>query len=266
MFLPTDEQVGQIDVALIIHQRAAVDAARMQAMGQCDGGRGHAVPFILAARMEIDVGLTQYDRHRLRPGRSHRHQFRVQRLRDRHRFGGRPRARHHHAQLFRRRRHGARFIRPQHDAALIPRQCHRTDHRRAVDRQPDMHRPVGPRLAIFARAIDRIDDPDTRLGEPVVIVLLFFGQQTILAPHFAQRVAQKLVGGLVARLAQRLCTEHPGFTHLDQYAPGHLRQMGGQCRVAHPAHGISRATMASAASSAVMVSVSIWISGSTGAS
>ena len=129
-----------------------------------------------------------------------------------------------------------------------------------------MHRPVGPRLAIFARAIDRIDDPDTRLGEPVVIVLFFLRQQPILAPHFAQRVAQKLVGGLVARLAQCLGTEHPGLADLDQDAPSHFCQMGGQRRVAHPGHGISRATMASAASSAVMVSVSIWISGSTGAS
>ena len=125
-----------------------------------------------------------------------------------------------------------------------------------------------PRLAVDPRLVEETPGPFGELGAQIGETLQH--QRPALGPVEAARgagldrgVAVPLVQPV---LAQRLGTEHPGFTHLDQDTPGHLCQMGGQRRVAHPGHGISRATMASAASSAVMVSVSIWISGSTGAS
>jgi hypothetical protein len=193
-------------------------------------------------------------------------------LRDHDRFGGRASAADHHAQLFGGRGHHYGLVGSQHRAAIQPRQCHRPQSGRAINGHADMHRPIRPRLAIFARAIDGIDNPDAALAQPCLIVLFLFGQQAVIGPGFTQGVTQELVGGLIARLAQRLGAEQTGRSNLDQYAPGHLRQMRGQIAVAHRpgigsrAHGISLATIASAASSAVMAVVSIRISGSCGGS
>ena len=135
-----------------------------------------------------------------------------------------------------------------------------------------MHRPVGARFAIFARPVDRIDDPYPALVQPRRIVLFLFGKQAIVWPGFPQGVDKELVGGLVTRLAQRLGAEHAAVAYLQKDATGDLRKVSGEFRVAQcleidgRGHGISLATMASAASSGVMAMVSMWISGSSGAS
>jgi hypothetical protein len=43
-----------------------------------------------------------------------------------------------------------------------------------------MHRPVGTLFAIFARAIDRIDDPDAGLRQTLRRVLALFGEQAVV--------------------------------------------------------------------------------------
>jgi hypothetical protein len=58
MLLTAEQQIGQIDVALIVEEGTAVDPAGVQSMGDGDGGGGHAVPFILATAMQVDIGLT----------------------------------------------------------------------------------------------------------------------------------------------------------------------------------------------------------------
>jgi hypothetical protein len=48
-----------------------------------------------------------------------------------------------------------------------------------------MHGPVGAFLAIFARAIHRIDDPHAALRQPFVGVLAFLAEQAVFRPLFA---------------------------------------------------------------------------------
>src|SRR3546814_19431043 len=60
-----------------------------------------------------------------------------------------------------------------------PRQRDRTDRRDAVDRERDMDGPIVATLAIFARAVERVDDPDAALTAAGRVVLFFFGQQRI---------------------------------------------------------------------------------------
>ena len=96
-----------------------------------------------------------------------------------------------------------------------------------------MHGPVGATLTIFARAVDRIDDPDARLGEPGVIVLFLFGEEAVVGPLFADGVAQELVGRRVTCGSQRLQAEHIGRPHLNEQSPRDFGQMGGQFRIRH---------------------------------
>ena len=239
-------------------------------MGERHGHRSHAVPFILAARMEIDVRLSQDDGHRLGPGRPHGHQFSTQRFRDGDRFGRRAGAADHHAQPVGRGRNGPQTVGTQHRAAFQPRQGDRAQHRPPADGKAHMHGPVGPRFPIFAGAIHRIDDPDPVLGQAFRIVPFFLRQQSVVGSGFAQGMAQELIGGLIACLAQRLRAEHAGIADFDQYAPGGAGEVRGQVAVGQHlrlcTHGISLATIASAASSGVMEVVSMRISGSSGAS
>ena len=48
-----------------------------------------------------------------------------------------------------------------------------------------MHGPVGAFLAIFARAIDRVDDPDALFRQAFVGVLAFLAEQAVFRPLFA---------------------------------------------------------------------------------
>jgi hypothetical protein len=80
-------------------------------------------------------------------------------------------------------------------------------------------------------------------------------------------VAQELVGGGIARLAQRLEAQHPAFAHRDQQLARHVGEVGGQFGVVHITGlqlPITRSTMRSAASSGVSRVVSMRISGVPG--
>jgi hypothetical protein len=173
---------------------------------------------------------------------------------------------HNHPQLRGGWRDCTWLIGAQDKSTVQPRQSDRADRRHAIDREGDMDGPVSPRLTIFARAIDRIDDPDPALGQALLGVLGLFGQQGIVGPRLANGMAEELVCGLIARLAQRLGAEDARGADIQQQLARCLRQMGRQFGVGHDrpmlaAHGMSLATMASAASSAVMALVSMRISG-----
>ena len=43
-----------------------------------------------------------------------------------------------------------------------------------------MHRLVAPCLAVFARAVERVDDPHAAFGEPHFGVLAFLGQKAVV--------------------------------------------------------------------------------------
>ena len=104
-------------------------------------------------------------------------------LGDRDRLAGRACAAHQHAQ---RVVGGGKRLRPvgaEHQ--IHSGQRHRADGRDAVDGEPNMHRPVGALLAVFARAVDRIDDPHARLVQSLGIVLLLFVEKAVVGPHRA---------------------------------------------------------------------------------
>ena len=104
--------------------------------------------------------------------------------------------------------------------------------------------------------------------EASAVVLHLLGQQAILGSRLAQGVHEKLVRRRIACLAERLRREHIRGAHLQQQLAGDFRQMRGQLGVVHASarHGISIATMASAASSGVIFVVSMRSSGASGAS
>ena len=101
-----------------------------------------------------------------------------------------------------------------------------------------MHRPVGPRLAIFARAVDRVDDPDTFFRQALVGVLAFLAQQSVFWALLAQRMDEELVGGLVARFAQCLAAEHGAVADFDQNSARHVGEMGGKFGVGHKSRSV----------------------------
>src|SRR3569623_205308 len=129
-----------------------------------------------------------------------------------------------------------------------------------------MHRPVVAPLAIFARAVDRIDDPRPRLEEPRSVALAFFGQQAVIGALAADRVAQQVVGRRVAGLAEFLRVPVARRAHLEQQLARRLGDMRGEIGVGHAASPSRYATIRSAASSALSRVVSMWISGATGTS
>jgi len=136
-----------------------------------------------------------------------------------------------------------------------------------------MHRPIGALLAIFARAIDRIDNPNALLLEPSGAVLLFLGQQAIIRPSRAQGMAQELIGGRIARFAQCLTFKHTRIAHIAQDAPGDSGEMGCKFGVGHSlgVHGAHLSgkiwlMIYSAASVGVISTVLTRISGVSGAS
>src|SRR5438128_398602 len=82
--LTTDEEVGEPLAALVVDERRAVDPTDMQTGGDRHGRRCGRVPLVHAAVVEIDVGLAEYDRHRLGARRTEPHGFGVERVGDDH--------------------------------------------------------------------------------------------------------------------------------------------------------------------------------------
>ena len=74
-----------------------------------------------------------------------------------------------------------------------------------------MDSPIRPPFPIFPRAIDRIDDPDTRFSQPFCGVLAFFGKQAVVGPLLAQGSDKESVGSLVPRFAKSFALELAAF-------------------------------------------------------
>ncbi len=96
-----------------------------------------------------------------------------------------------------------------------------------------MDRPIAALLAIFARAIDRVDDPHPLLAEALLGIGRFFGQQSVIGPVLRNRVAQEAVGRLVTCLAQRLAFEQARGADGEQNPPGVMRQLCGEFGIVH---------------------------------
>ena len=203
----------------------------MQAISPRNGDRCATVPFILATRMQIDFRITLHDRHCLSPGGAHGNELCPQRFCDGHGFGCGSCSADQHPQLVGCGAQRGGLVCAQDKAGTG--QGNRTDGCDTIDGEPHMHGPVGAGLSIFARAVDRIDDPDARLGEPGVIVLFLFGEEAVVRPLFADGVAQELVGRRVTCGPQSLQAEHIGRPHFDQKSPSDFGQMGGQFRIRH---------------------------------
>ena len=121
----------------------------------------------------------------------------------------------------------------QHQPAVETGQGHRAYCGDAIDRQADMHGPIGPLFAVFARAVDRIDNPHAGFIQALFGVLAFFRQQPVLGMSGAQGMDKELVGDLIACLSERLAFEHSAGAHLQQDASGTLGEVGGQLGVGH---------------------------------
>ena len=66
-----------------------------------------------------------------------------------------------------------------------------------------MHRPVRPsRLAELPGAIERIDDPDPRGGEPGRVILALLGQDRVVRAVPGELGGEELMSRQVARLTQ----------------------------------------------------------------
>ena len=91
-----------------------------------------------------------------------------------------------------------------------------------------MDRPVRPRLAIFAGAVDRIDDPHPRHRKAGPVAFHLFGQEPVRRALFAQGVNEELVGGGIACRAERLGLEHRALAHGDEQTPRHFGKMRGE--------------------------------------
>ena len=100
--------------------------------------------------------------------------------------------------------------------------------RHTVHREGDVYRPVGATFGIFARSVDRIDDPDPRFSEAGGIVLLLFGEQPVIWPCGADCIAQEAVGIAIACLAQRLASEPLLLAHPCQQSPRFQSEFCGQ--------------------------------------
>src|SRR3546814_17886560 len=87
-----------------------------------------------------------------------------------------------------------RLIRTQGESQTGQGYC--TDRRDSVDRQRDVNGPVRARLAIFARAIDGVDDPDARFSEQLLRGLAFLGPQPVIGPPLRDGMDSKLCRGL----------------------------------------------------------------------
>ncbi len=173
-----------------------------------------------------------------------------------------------------------RLVRSQDETHTRQRDC--ADRRLAAHRQRDVYGPVVASLTIFARAVERIDDPDALPIESRPVALAFFGEQSVVGPCLRQRLDQIMVGDPVAFRAHRLAREPAIGAHLHQDATGFLRQfrrqssIGGQIMRDGMRVGIAHrsglqipttcSTMMSAACSGVNFVVSMRISGFSGAS
>ena len=112
--------------------------------------------------------------------------------------------------------------------------------RGAVEDESDVDRPLAaPVLAELVGAVERIDDPDPVVGEPVRAVAPFLREDRIVRPGLGQLLDQEPVGGgvaLVHHLPAGHRTRHELVPELDEQ----LARRGGQAHrelvVVFPGH------------------------------
>ena len=131
-----------------------------------DADRRGGVPLVLAAAVRVHVGVALHDRHRLGAGRTERHELGVE-----HARRGTRRLRAAACAT----RAGASCPVPAAGAGggvavesslPCPGSATVATRRDAVERERDVHGPVGAAFAPLARAVERVDDPHAFAVEP----------------------------------------------------------------------------------------------------
>ena len=103
--------------------------------------------------------------------------------------------------------------------------------RDAIDDQGDVNRPVAATLGIFARPVDRIDDPHPRLPQPRAVARHFLREQAIVGPLATQRLDEESVRDPIAGVAQRRFRVTAALAQGDQPAPGLHGEPRGKIRI-----------------------------------
>jgi hypothetical protein len=79
-----------------------------------------------------------------------------------------------------------------------------------------MHCPVIAAFAIFAGAVERIDNPHPAAAEPFAGIEAFLGQHGVIGPCRHQSVEDQPVGALVAQFAERARGQPAAGPQIDQ--------------------------------------------------
>jgi hypothetical protein len=196
----------------------------MQAMGEGHGNGSTAIPFILAAGMEINVGLAAHNCHGFGARTAHRDQFSTNGVGNRNGLGGGAGATDDHTRTT--WHSGGRHWLISAEDEAQSRQRYGTSGGDAIYGQGNMHGPIRSPLPKFASAIQRIDYPHPRLGEARLIIGFFFGEQAVSRAFAANGLTQIRISFLVALLAQGFATEPFVSLHYQESAS----RFGGQHR------------------------------------
>ena len=94
-----------------------------------------------------------------------------------------------------------------------------------------MDRPVVPPLAIFAGAVERIDDPHPPMAEPAAVVEALLGEHGVGRPPLGEAGKEEGVGDLVGDRAQCRALQQGAPPLLEQQSPRFLGEMRGQLLV-----------------------------------
>src|SRR3546814_14142822 len=109
-----------------------------------------------------------------------------------------------------------------------------------------MNLPVRAPFAIFARAIERVDDPDPLMGQALRGVDALFGQDAVVGTLGPEGVENIVTGYLVAGDTERAPVQQARLPDRQQDFAGRSCQLGGELRIGHAK---SLSTMRSAARS-----------------
>ena len=117
-----------------------------------------------------------------------------------------------------------------------------------------MHRPVAAAFGIFARPVERIDDPHAGLFQPHRIVDAFFGEHAVVGALRLERFEDEGIGDEIARLAERLAGDQPAVAQIEQQAARGLGDLRGELGVAGQGMGVGHQAVTSPVISACALS------------
>lgn len=86
----------------------------------------------------------------------------------------------------------------------LGRQGHGPEDAAAVDGEGHVHGPVVPELGVFLGAVQRVHDPDPRLGEALGCVNGLLAQHAVVGVASGEQPVEQPVAGLVAHIAEGL--------------------------------------------------------------